>query len=202
MKKFIKILVGSTNKNKKNEIAKIIADLPVQVSLLSDFNNVPEIVEDGLTFKDNAIKKAYGLAKWYNRLTLADDSGLEVLALDNRPGVYSARYAGEGASNEMMIAKLLKEMQPLSEKDRKARFKCAIAFADPQKVLFVVEAKCNGIITKEPRGKNGFGYDPVFYFPEYDKTFAEMTPEIKNRVSHRAKALLLFKNKFKEMFSL
>lgn len=202
MEKVIKILVGSTNKYKKNEIEKIIDDLPVQISSLNDFDNIPEIIEDGLTFKDNAIKKASCLAKWHDTLTLADDSGLEVLALDNRPGVYSARYAGEGASNEMRIAKLLKEMLPFPEKDRVARFKCAIALADPQKTLFVVEAKCNGIITKEPRGENGFGYDPVFYFPEYDKTFAEMAPETKNKISHRAKALVLFKDKFKKMFGL
>ena len=200
MGKIIKILVGSTNKNKKDEISKIIDELPVKISYLNDFDDVPEIVEDGLTFKDNAIKKASGLAKWCNTLTLADDSGLEVVALDNRPGVYSARYAGENASNEMRIEKLLKEMQPFSGKDRKARFKCAIALADPQKTLFVVEAECDGIITKEPRGSNGFGYDPVFFFPEHDKTFAELAPETKNKISHRAKALVLFKAKFKELF--
>jgi len=194
----INILIGSTNPKKKIEIANITKDLNIQFTLLDKLNNVPEIIEDGKTFKDNAVKKATTFAKWNGSLTLADDSGLEVKALDNRPGVYSARYAGEGATDEMRIKKLLAEMSPFSAEDRKARFKCAIALANPEGLLFVVEAKCDGIITTEPRGKNGFGYDPIFIFPEYGKTFAELTPETKNMISHRAKALLLFKEKLKE----
>ncbi|MGR3219011.1 MAG: XTP/dITP diphosphatase [Candidatus Anammoxibacter sp.] len=202
MQETVKILIGSTNKKKREEIANIINDLPVQFSLLSDFNNVPDIIEDGKTFKDNAIKKAVGFARWQKTLTVADDSGLEVCALDNRPGVFSARYAGEGATDAMLMTKLLGEMQSIPKNDRIARFKCAIALANPQGLLFVVEAECRGIITKEHRGSNGFGYDPLFYFPGFGKTFAEITAEEKNQVSHRAKALALFKEKLKAMFNL
>ncbi len=194
----INILIGSTNPKKKIEITNITKDLNIQFTLLEELNNAPEILEDGKTFKDNAVKKATAFAKWNGSLTLADDSGLEVKSLNNRPGVYSARYAGEGATDEMRIKKLLAEMAAFSAEDRKARFKCAIALANPEGLLFVVEAKCDGIITAEPRGKNGFGYDPIFAFPEYGKTFAELTPETKNMISHRAKALLLFKEKLKE----
>ncbi|MGR3179229.1 MAG: XTP/dITP diphosphatase [Candidatus Anammoxibacter sp.] len=202
MQKTVKILIGSTNEKKREEITNIINDLPVQFSLLNDFNNVPVIVEDGTTFKDNAIKKAVGFARWQKTLAIADDSGLEVCALDNRPGVFSARYAGEGATDEMRITKLLAEMQSVPENERIARFKCAIALANPQDVLFVVEAECSGIITREPRGSNGFGYDPLFFFPDSGKTFAEMTPEEKNKISHRSRALTIFKEKLKAMFSL
>ena len=193
----INILIGSTNPKKKIEITNITKDPNIQFTLLNKLENAPEVVEDGKTFKDNAIKKAITLAKWSGSLTLADDSGLEVEALNNRPGVYSARYAGEGATDTMRIRKILTEMSSVPAKNRKARFKCAIALATPEKLLFVVEAKCDGVITTEPRGKNGFGYDPIFSFPEYDKTFAELTPETKNMISHRAKALLLFKEKLK-----
>jgi len=195
----INILIGSTNPKKKVEITNITKNLDIQFTLLNELNNAPEIIEDGKTFKDNAVKKAITFAKWNGSLTLADDSGLEVKALNNRPGVYSARYAGEGATDDMRIKKLLTEMSFVPAEDRKARFKCAIALANPEGLLFVVEAKCDGIITTEPRGKNGFGYDPIFEFPEYGKTFAELTPETKNMISHRAKALLLFKEKLKEL---
>lgn len=198
----IHILIGSANTKKRKEITGIINDLPVQFSSLNDFNDVPDIIEDGKTFKDNAAKKASVLAKWRKTLTLADDSGLEVYALDNRPGVYSSRYAGKGATDEMRIKKLLKEMQSVPEEERIARFKCAIALANPQELIFVVEAECNGIITREPRGNNGFGYDPIFYFSEYRKTFAEMEPETKNKISHRARALAIFKEKLKATFGL
>ena len=196
----INILIGSTNPKKKVEITNITKDPNIQFTLLNKLENaseVPEVIEDGKTFKDNAIKKAITFAKWSGSLTLADDSGLEVKALNNRPGVYSARYAGEGATDAMRIRKILTEMSSISTDNRKARFKCAIALANPEKLLFVVEAKCDGIITTEPRGKNGFGYDPIFSFPEYDKTFAELSPETKNMISHRAKALLLFKERLK-----
>ena len=202
MEKIVEILIGSTNRKKREEITNIINDLPVRFSMLNDFDNVPDIVEDGKTFKDNAIKKAIGFAKWQKTLVVADDSGLEVQALGNRPGVYSARYAGEGATDEMRINKLLTEMESVPANERVARFKCAIAFANQHKVLFVVEAECNGAITREPRGSNGFGYDPLFYFSDTGKTFAEMTSEAKNEISHRARALALFKEKLKAMLSL
>ena len=196
MEKLPTIVIGSTNSKKRDEIESIISDLHVKLLTLNDFDNVPVIDEDGKTFKENAAKKAVSFAKWCNKPVIADDSGLEVEALGNRPGVYSSRYAGEGATDEMRIEKLLTELCKVNDKNRIARFKCAIAFAVPQKLVFVVEAECNGIINKKPSGHNGFGYDPVFYVPEYGKTFAEITPDVKNKISHRAKALTLFRERF------
>jgi len=195
------IVIGSTNVKKRSEIKSIISDLSIKVLTLNDFNNVPEVEEDGQTFKDNAIKKAVSLAGWCRNLVIADDSGLEVEALNNQPGVYSARYAGPDATDEMRINKLLAEMNLVPEEKRAARFKCAIAVADSQKLHFVVEAECYGTITFKPEGANGFGYDPIFYLPEYKNTFAELDASKKNKISHRAKALALFREEFTRKFS-
>ncbi len=196
------LVIGSTNKKKCEEIIKIISNLSIRILNLNNFNNVPEIDEDGNTFQENAIKKASMLAKWCNNLVIADDSGLEVEALDNRPGIFSARYAGANATDAMLIEKLLKEMDTIPENKRSARFKCAIAIADSQKLHFVVEAECKGFITKKPVGENGFGYDPVFFLPETGRTFGELESFRKNQISHRAKALSLFKDKFVERFNI
>lgn len=196
------LVIGSTNKKKSEEISNIISNLSIKILNLNDFNNVPEIEEDGETFQENAIKKASTLAKWCNNLVIADDSGLEVEALNNRPGIFSARYAGENATDAMLIEKLLKEMHSIPENRRSARFKCAIAVADSQKVHFVVEAECNGFITMKPSGNNGFGYDPVFFQPEEGQTFGELESFRKNQISHRSKALRLFKDKFVEKFKI
>lgn len=203
MKKTIHILVGSTNVHKIEEIGNIIGDMPVTFSSPASYDDriTPDIVEDAATFKGNAVIKAAGFARWYDTMALADDSGLEVRALGNSPGVHSARYAGEGASNDMRIQKLLSAMSSVPDGKRVARFKCAVALADPNgKTLFVVEAKCNGIITHEPRGNKGFGYDSVFYLPEMGMTFAEMEPADKNKVSHRSRALALFKEQLQSLF--
>jgi XTP/dITP diphosphohydrolase len=130
---------------------------------------------------------------------MADDSGLEVDALDKRPGVFSSRYCGEDASYEEKCLKLLEELKGVSLNKRTARFRCAIALAEPGKLLFVVEASCEGRIDAEPRGTHGFGYDPIFYVPKYKQTMAELGPEVKNQISHRALTLKLFREKLKEL---
>lgn len=159
------------------------------------FPFLPDVEEDGKTFQENAIKKATILARACNTWAMADDSGLEVDALKGRPGIYSCRYAGPNATDEQNIKKVLSELQRVPKEKRKARFVCTIALAGPDQLFFVAEGHCEGFITEEPRGKNGFGYDPIFLVPDYNQTFAELSPTIKNKVSHRANALKQFKEK-------
>ncbi len=194
-----RIVIGTHNSKKKSEIKKILNGLPVELMDLGDFENPPCVIEDGVTFKENAAKKALELADFCKTYVMADDSGLEVDALDKRPGVLSARYCGEDSSYEEKCLKLLEELKGVSLNERTARFRCAIALAEPDKLLFVVEASCEGRIDAEPRGTHGFGYDPIFYVPEYKQTMAELGPEVKNQISHRALALKLFREKLKKL---
>lgn len=191
----LKIIIGTKNRKKKAEIEAILANLPIELLTLDDLPTAPDVVEDGRTFSENAVKKALTLANFFKMWVMADDSGLEVDALGNRPGVFSNRYAGEGATDEKNIKKLLSELKDIPDNKRTARFRCAIALAKPEKALFVVEAQYEGVIIHEPRGNYGFGYDPVFLIPEYGRTFAELGPSVKNQISHRAQALKLFKDK-------
>lgn len=188
------LVIATRNKNKTREIRDLLKDFPIEVKALDDFGPIPEVVEDGETFDDNAYKKASLTARFLGLPALADDSGLVVDALDGRPGVHSARYAGEDATDADRCAKLLREMEGAS--DRKARFECVISIAVPTGPALTYEASCEGVITEEPRGENGFGYDPVFYHPPLEKTFAESTMEEKSRVSHRGKALREFLEEF------
>ncbi|MFV1974686.1 MAG: XTP/dITP diphosphatase [Candidatus Scalindua sp.] len=192
------IVIGTHNKNKKKEIRKILNGVSLPLLDLEDFDNAPDIIEDGVTFEENAAKKALELARFCNMCVMADDSGLEIDALDKRPGVFSSRYCGEDTGYEEKCLKLFEELKSVPFDKRTARFRCAIALADPEKVHFVVEAGCEGIINTEPRGRNGFGYDPIFYLPEYKQTMAELGSDMKNRISHRALALELFKERLKE----
>lgn len=189
------IVIGTHNKNKKEEIRKILNGMPLPLLDLEDFDDVPDIIEDGVTFEENAAKKALQLARFCKKCVMADDSGLEIDALDKRPGVLSSRYCGENADYEEKCLKLSEELEGVPYDKRTARFRCAIALAEPEKLHFVVEASCEGIINTESRGKNGFGYDPIFYIPEYKQTMAELEPDVKNRISHRALALKLFKER-------
>lgn len=193
------IVIGTQNRNKKEEIKKILNEISLPLLDLGDFHDVPDIIEDGVTFEENATKKALQLAGFCKMGVMADDSGLEIDALDKRPGVFSSRYCGEDTGYEEKCSKLFEELEGIPFEKRTARFRCAIALADPEKLHFVVEASCEGIINTEPRGKNGFGYDPIFYIPEYKQTMAELSPEVKNRISHRALALVLFKERLKEL---
>ncbi|MEW6533532.1 MAG: XTP/dITP diphosphatase [Thermodesulfobacteriota bacterium] len=184
-----RILIATRNQGKVREIRDLVADLPVTFLSLDDVPDVPEVVEDADTFEGNALKKATILAQATGIPALADDSGLCVDALGGRPGVHSARYAGEGASDADRIAKLLNEMRDVPEQQRSARFVCALALAWPDGKSKMFTGMCEGHITREPRGVGGFGFDPVFYFPEAGCTFAEMNRQDKNQVSHRGKAL-------------
>jgi XTP/dITP diphosphohydrolase len=185
----IEVVIATRNAGKLREIQEILAPLGLKVLSLSDFPEIPEILEDGQTFEENAVKKAAAVARQTRRVAIADDSGLAVDALQGRPGVFSSRYAGENATDADRYRKLLKEMAGVPEGQRGAAFICAVAIASPSGKVEVVEGERRGEIALAPKGSHGFGYDPVFYFPEAGKTMAELEPEAKNRISHRAQAL-------------
>jgi XTP/dITP diphosphohydrolase len=183
------LVLATRNKGKKREIVDLLSDLPFKILSLDDIPNAPEVVENGKTFRDNAIKKAVEIAKFTGRLTIADDSGIEVDALKGAPGVYSARFASPKATDSDNNDKLLELMKDVPDDLRGASYRCAIAVATPDGLVDVVEASCEGRIGRALKGFHGFGYDPLFVRLEYGKTFAELDPSIKNRISHRAKAL-------------
>ncbi len=193
-----RLLVGTKNRNKAAEIQRLLADLPVEVVDLSAFPDVPDAVEEGDTFEANAAHKALFFAQATGLMTVADDSGLEVDALGGGPGVYSARFAGENATDEDNNRLLLLKLEGLSAEDRTARFRCVIAFASPEKVLFTTEGTVEGHIIGRARGTYGFGYDPLFQPEGHDKTFGELGPPVKDGVSHRARALAEFKKRLRE----
>ncbi len=199
MLKLKEIVIGTYNNNKKTEIRNILNGMPIRLLDLDDFKNPPDVVEDGVTFEDNATKKALELAEFCQMCVMADDSGLEIDALDKRPGVLSSRYCGKDAGYEEKCLRLLEELKGVPFEKRTARFRCAIALAEPGQLQFVVNASCEGIINSEPKGDNGFGYDPIFYVPEHKLTMAELGSEMKNRISHRALALRLFNERLKEL---
>jgi XTP/dITP diphosphohydrolase len=184
------LVVGSRNRKKREEIVEILGDLGLDLRDLTSYPDAPEVVEDGATFADNARKKAVELARHLGQWVLGEDSGLVVPALNGRPGVYSARYAGKQGDDEANNDRLLAELAPLPDDRRAAYYVCTAALADPQgEVHAVVEGRCNGIIIRERRGKGGFGYDPLFLIPEYHRTFGELSPRVKHALSHRARAL-------------
>ena len=185
----IEVVIATRNAGKLREIQEILAPLGLKVLSLSDFPEIPEILEDGQTFEENAVKKAAAVASQTRRVAIADDSGLAVDALQGRPGVFSSRYAGENATDADRYRKLLMEMAGVPEGQRGAAFICAVAIASPSGKVEVVKGERRGEIALAPKGSHGFGYDPVFYFPEAGKTMAELEPEAKNRISHRAQAL-------------
>jgi XTP/dITP diphosphohydrolase len=184
----MKLLIATRNRGKKREYARLLEGLEVELIALDDLGVTKTIKEDGASYTENALLKARGYAAATGLLTLADDSGLEVDALDGAPGVLTARYAGEGATDEQRYSLLLEQLKDVPHEHRTARFRCVIALAWPDGRVEITEGVCEGRITREPRGEHGFGYDPVFYVPEYGCTMAELPPEIKNRISHRARA--------------
>jgi XTP/dITP diphosphohydrolase len=184
-----KIVIATRNQGKVREIQDLVEGLPVIFLSLSDLPHAPDVVEDGDTFEQNALKKARAIARVSGIPSLADDSGLCVDALNGRPGVHSARYAGEDASDEDKCRRILREMAEVPPPLRSARFVCVLALIAPDGEEKTFTGTCDGVITKELRGQSGFGYDPIFYHEEYGKTFAEMDRESKNRVSHRGRAL-------------
>ena len=190
------IVIATRNKKKIEEVRRLLSGLDINIVTIDNYGNMPEIIEDGNTFEENALKKARAIAQITKKPTLADDSGLQVDALGGAPGIYSARYAGEDSDDRKNIEKLLKEMKGI--KDRRARFVCIIAFALPDGSHYLFKGVTEGSIGEVPKGEKGFGYDPIFYPDGYDKTFAEMEPEQKDFLSHRGKALRKFKEFIKE----
>jgi len=187
-----RILIATRNKGKIKEIRDLIKDLPVEFLSRDDVPECPEVIEDGTTFEENALKKARALSAATGLVTLADDSGLCVDALEGRPGVYSARYGGEHASDEAKCRSLLVDLKAMPDERRGAQFVCVLALASPEGEERIFRGECSGRIIRELRGRQGFGYDPVFYHEETGRTFAEMDRESKNRVSHRGRALAEF----------
>lgn len=185
------MVIATKNKGKVKEFEALFQRYGIKITSLLDINEpIPDIEETGTTFKENARLKAEGIAKVLNVPVVADDSGLSVDALEGRPGVYSARYAGEPTDDVKNYEKLLYEMKDVPDTERRARFICVLAFAIPGKETIFTEGTCEGTIAHEPKGTNGFGYDPVFIPEGYDCTMAQLEQSEKNRISHRYHALL------------
>jgi XTP/dITP diphosphohydrolase len=188
------LVIATRNPGKTAEIRDLLDGFPVDIRNLADFGPIPEVVEDGDTFDDNAYKKSSFTARVLGFPALADDSGLSVAALGGAPGVLSARYGGPGVSDAERYRKLLDAMQGAS--DRRAAFECVLSLAVPSGPALTYAARCEGLIAAAPAGANGFGYDPVFFYPPLGKTFGELGREEKNRISHRGKALLELRAEF------
>jgi XTP/dITP diphosphohydrolase len=185
------VVVGTRNPKKCEEIFEILGDLGLEFTDLTRWPDAPEVIENGTTFEANARKKAIELAQALGHWVLGEDSGLVVPALNGRPGVYSARYAGKQGDDAANNARLLAELAPLPDDRRAAYYVCTAALADPKgDVRACVEGCCHGLIVREPRGTNGFGYDPLFLIPEYHRTFGELSARVKHAISHRARALV------------
>lgn len=184
----MELVVATRNKKKLEEIRYLLKGLGFKIKSLADYKDLPRIVEDGFTFQQNAIKKSATIAQYLKKLTIGEDSGLEVKALGCRPGIYSSRYSGKGATDKKNNNKILKELKKVPLKKRQARYVCSVAISDAHRLLGVFDGKCNGVITTEERGQAGFGYDPLFLIPKYNKTFGELGEEVKHKMSHRYKA--------------
>jgi len=181
------IVLATTNQGKIREFQKLLNGFPIIIKGLADFGPIPEVIEDGETFDDNAYKKASFTSRVLGYPAIADDSGLCVDALNGAPGVYSARYAGENATDSENVEKMLKNLE--DHENRNAAFKCVISIAVPTGAALTYEGDCKGLITDKPIGDNGFGYDPLFFYPQLNKTFAQMSIEEKGEVSHRGRAI-------------
>lgn len=184
-----KLIFATGNENKMKEIRMILGDLDYEILSMKEAGISLDIVEDGSTFEENAIIKAKAISELANCLVLADDSGLEVDYMDKMPGIMSARWLGENTSYTVKNAKIIENLQGVPDEKRTARFVCAIAAAFPDGQVITKRGTIEGIIGYEERGSNGFGYDPIFFLPEYGKTTAELSPEEKNKISHRGRAL-------------
>ncbi|MGD9677438.1 MAG: XTP/dITP diphosphatase [Vulcanibacillus sp.] len=186
---FKEIVIASRNKGKLDEFKSIFSSLGVTIKSLDDYLEIADVVEDGHTFGENACKKAETISRLINLPVLADDSGLVVDALDGKPGIYSARYAGEEKDDRKNNEKLLNSLEGVDLKRRTARYICALALSVPKSNTIIIKGTCEGLIGLEAKGSNGFGYDPLFYLPDYNQTMAEISPKLKNIISHRAVAL-------------
>lgn len=198
MTKIDKIVFATGNKGKIKEIQMILADLGVEVITMKEAGIVIDIEENGKTYEENALIKARAVAEHTDYIVMADDSGLEIDYLNNEPGIYSARYMGEDTSYRIKNANLIERLTGVSDEERTARFVCAIAAVFPDGMEVTTRGIIEGRIGYEEKGSNGFGYDPIFYVPKFDKTTAELTEEEKNQVSHRGNALMLMKEELKK----
>jgi len=191
----LKLLLATGNSDKIKEIKEILSNLPVEIFTKNDFEDFPDVEEDGKTLEENASKKALEIAVKYNMHTLADDTGFFVTALNGAPGIYAARYAGENCSYQDNRYKMLREMK--GKTDRSAYFETATALSAPDKIIAVTHGRVNGKIATKEIGNGKFGYDPIFMVENTGKTFAEMPAQQKNKISHRARALEKMKNTLK-----
>ena len=195
------LIVASRNKGKVGEIKELLSDLDFKVTSLLEYPNLPDVVEDGKTYKANALKKASTIAKLTGKMTMSDDSGIEVKALDNAPGIYSARFAGEGKTEKQKNQKLFRMLKNVPMSKRQARYRCVIALVDAKgRELGTVQGACSGLIATKERGHHGFGFDPLFIVARYNKTFGELDPSIKAKISHRARALKKFRSLLENTF--
>ncbi len=201
MKRHFELLVGTKNRHKATEIRRILRGFHVDVLDLSAFDELPNVPEDGETFAENAMTKAAAFARMTGLPTIADDSGLEVDALGGRPGIFSARFAGPEATDEDNNRHLLESLADTPAFARTARYRCAIAFSTPDAPVFTCEGSVEGVIVRAARGANGFGYDPLFFVPQFGATFGELPADVKDGVSHRARALWDFKRLFADFLA-
>lgn len=195
------IIFATGNENKLREIRMITKDMDIEVISMKEAGCFVDVEETGTTFTENAVLKAAAIAKKSGKLTLSDDSGLEIDYLNKEPGIYSARYMGEDTPYSVKNAELIKRLEGVPDDKRTARFVCAMAMCRPDGTYETVEATMEGIIAHELAGVNGFGYDPIFFLPEYGMTSAEISPEEKNAISHRGKALRLMKAVLEKEFN-
>jgi XTP/dITP diphosphohydrolase len=183
------LLIGTKNRGKLVEIQSILAGLDLKLLPLTDYLQAPDVVEDGLTYRDNAIKKARTIAAWSGQLTLAEDSGLEVAALGGQPGIFTARFGGPGLSSHERCLYLLERLRRVPDDQRQAAFRCVAVLMDPTGRMTVREGRCAGVIGRDLRGEGGFGYDPLFFLPQYGCSLAELAAAEKDVISHRAQAI-------------
>jgi len=190
MKQRLELVVATKNKKKLKEIKELLADFNLKITSLENYPQATRIIENGSSFKENAVKKAVLISRFTKKITLGEDSGLCVDALGGKPGIYSSRFAGKNKSDMQNNLKLLKALQGLILKKRKAHYVCAVALAGRDGLIDVVEGKCSGRIGFDLRGSKGFGYDPLFIIPKYKKTFAQLGERVKHKMSHRYRALV------------
>lgn len=195
------LIVATKNKGKLREIKSLLDGMGFNVTSLADYPGAPDILEDGKSYKENALKKARVISEYTKKLVLGEDSGIEIEALGNRPGIYSARFAGEQATDNDNNKKMIRLLEGVKDNKRAARYRCYAALVDGEKIVGVVSGSCKGYITQNPRGTNGFGYDPYFLIKKYNKTFGELDPSIKSAMSHRARAFRKVK-KLLEVYKL
>lgn len=185
----MRLIIATGNEDKVREIDEILEGTGFEAISMKQAGFNPDIVEDGKTFEENAIKKAMAVHELSGEYVMADDSGLCIDALDGAPGIYSARFCGEDSTYEEKFKKIFEMLADVPEEKRTAQFVCAIAVVKPDGTSFTVRGECRGVLHEKPAGENGFGYDPIFYVPEFGMTTAQMDPEVKNSISHRGRAL-------------